>query len=153
MKVGTTNWEQGKIRAGFTVLEVLAALVILGVLAFFVSGRLGNIGADVVAEQAIMRSHLRFAQALAIANNTAQWSVFLDAGSYTLRRDGQPAPINLPDESSPTRLLDPGVTVVSGGGEVSFNQYGAPAQDVTITLSDGNVNRNVRILGFTGLIP
>lgn len=139
--------------AGFSLIEGLVVLTLLGLLA--VSIRVGsrNLHAELAAETGVLRGHLRFAQAMAMANNTAVWSLDVTAGAYTLWRDGQPAPLNLPDEPAPGRILPPGVRIVQGLGHHAFNEWGDPGQDVIIVLSDGQHQQQVSILGFTGLIP
>ncbi len=139
-------------RSGFTLIEVTAVLVIVAVLCVLVMAGWTRTPAQVVAEAGILRSHLRFSQGMAMANNTATWSVMISGGSYTLLKDGQPSPINLPDETSPTHTLSGGVRIVGGTGVHEFCEWGCPGVNTVITLSDGRHQEHVRILGFTGLI-
>lgn len=109
--------------------------------------------AAVVAEAGLLRTNLRFLQSLAMANNTANWSVLITSDSYGLLRNGQPSPINLPDAPAPERRLADGVSIVQGMGVISFNEWGDPGQDYIIVLTDGDSSQQVTITGFTGLIP
>lgn len=140
-------------RIGFTLIEMIASLLLIGILAAVVVSRRVNLVAGPVSEADIMRSHLRFVQSLAIANNTSAWTVLVGGQSYQLRRNGQPASIILPGESSATHVLPAGVQVTGGTGTLAFNSLGAPASTVTITLSDGERTETVTVTGFTGLIP
>ena len=140
-------------RDGFSLIEAIAVLVILSILAVFVMVGIRDTHADVVAEAGLLRTQLRFVQSLAMANNTANWSVQITSGSYGLLRNGQPSPINLPDAPAPQRQLAEGVSIVQGVGVIAFNEWGDPGQDYTIVLTDGGVSQQVAVFGFTGLIP
>ncbi len=138
---------------GFSLVETVVVLVLLGAVAVSVISRSSDLQAALAAETNVLRGHLRFAQGLAMANNTANWSVQFNSSSYTLLRDGKLSPINLPDESNPVRLLSEGVRIVEGTGGFTFNEWGDPGRDIRITLSDGKHQRSIFIYGFTGLIP
>ena len=140
-------------RSGFTFLEVVATLVLLAILTVVVMVGIRNTHASVAAEANILRAHLRFSQAMAMANNTSDWSVLITDSSYTLHRDGLPSPINLPNENSPTHLLPAGVRIVGGAGLHSICEWGCPGGTVVITLSDGSHQQSVTLMGGTGLIP
>jgi prepilin-type N-terminal cleavage/methylation domain-containing protein len=140
----------GWMRSGFTLVEVVATLVVLSILAVVITAGM-HTPASVVAEAGILRAHLGFAQSLAMANNTATWSVQFSGNAYTLLRDGQPAPIRWPGEPSATHVLGRGVG--STAGTVSLDRWGAPAATFTATLTDGRYTESVTITGFTGLIP
>ena len=139
-------------RAGFSLVEVIVVLVILAVLAVALVAGL-DAHASVVVEADILRSYLGYVQSLAMANNTATWGVAFSGGSYTLLRDGNPAPIFWPDAATATYALPAGVAIVSGAGVVTFDEYGAPAATHVVTFSDGEQQQQVSITGFTGLVP
>ena len=139
-------------RAGFSLVEVIVVLVILAVLAVALVAGL-DAHASVVVEADILRSYLGYVQSLAMANNTATWGVAFSGGSYTLLRDGNPAPIFWPDAATATYALPAGVTIISGTGEVTLDEYGAPAATHVVTFSDGEQQQQVSITGFTGLVP
>lgn len=139
-------------RAGFSLVEVIVVLVILAVLAVALVAGL-DAHASVVVEADILRSYLGYVQSLAMANNTATWGVAFSGGSYTLLRDGNPAPIFWPDAATATYALPAGVAIVSGAGVVTFDDNGAPAATHVVTFSDGAQQQQVSITGFTGLVP
>lgn len=139
---------------GFTLLEIVVVLVVLGVVVgiAMVAG-LDTTSASVVAEADILRAHLGFVQSLAMANNTADWSILFSSGFYSLRRDGLASPVNFPGESSTTHQLMAGVNIVGGLGTLDFDQWGAPAATYTVAFSDGSHQEQVSITGGTGLVP
>jgi len=140
-------------RSGFTLIEVILVLLVLGVLAAVVIPRVGNLGDDVRAEAERLRANLRYAQSLAMTGNTADWSVLISPQSYQLQRNGQPAPVNWPGGNAPLRVLAGGVTITGGAGVLAFDHLGAPPATVSIVLSDGARTATVTVLGFTGLVP
>jgi prepilin-type N-terminal cleavage/methylation domain-containing protein len=141
-----------KATAGFTFIEVICTLMILAVLAVTVSaGRWTP--AAVISEAHILRAHLRYVQSLAMANNTAQWSVLFDSDQYTLQRDGAPAPVPFPNENAAVHALPSDVFLTQGQGELVFDSWGAPSNNYAVTLSDGTFTRQIQVVGFTGLIP
>ena len=140
-------------KQGFTGIEMIAVLVVLGIFAVVLAAGL-DVHASVAVEADILRSHLGYAQSLAMANNTADWSVSFGGNAYTLVCT--PTPDHLPpwpNESSSTHALPAGVTLVSGAGVVAFDEWGAPAATHTLVLSDGTQQQPVTITGFTGLVP
>ena len=105
---------------------------------------------DAFAEAAIVRSHLRFAQSLAMSHTSERWSVSLTPKSYTLFENGLPSAVRLPDEGSATHNLPDGVAITTGVGEVRFDEWGSPGPD-TLTIS---VNTEaITVTGLTGFIP
>lgn len=139
-------------RRGFTLIETVAMLVVMAVLAVCVMAGM-HVPASVPVEADILRSHLGYAQSLAMANNVAVWSVDFHGSSYVLRRDGGTSPVSWPGESSATHALGGGVAIGAGTGTLVFNEWGAPAATYVVTLSDGEQTRSVSVVGFTGMIP
>lgn len=143
----------GSRAAGFTFMEIIAVLAIMGVLVAMISA--GHIvRASVPAEAAMLKAHLRYVQSLAVANNTVRWSVRLGEHDYELMRDGVASPISFPGENAARHDLPDGVHIIAGaGGVIEFDGWGAPVLSHVITLSDGVLSRSVQVIGFTGLIP
>ncbi len=138
---------------GFTLMETIATLVVIAIMAVVFAAAASRTGAEVASEAAILRGHLRFAQAMAMANNTIVWSVQVDGAGYTLQRDGAPSVLHLPDENSPTHVLARRVSIAQGTGVLTFNEWGECDLPRTIVLGDGETQQSVTILEGTGLIP
>ena len=139
---------------GFTLIELIAVLVVITVLATVLLQRGSSNSAEVAAELGILKNHLRFAQALAMNNNTATWSVNLSTSGYQLWRDGATAPMNLPGENSATHNFNPNVSLTPGNLLLTYDEWGSPgAADVTLTLNSGAYASSLTIIRFTGLIP
>ena len=150
MKTGRIHEQHWK--AGFSLIEAVAVLVVLAVLALFIAVGSRGSQAALAADAEILRSHLRFTQALAMANNTCTWGISITEQGYTLQQDGDPSPINLPGENTPSRSLSPNVRIVQGTGIHEFCPWGCPGTAMNITLSDGQRNEHVTVTSFTGLV-
>ena len=135
---------------GFTMIEVLAVLLVLAVIMTVILTRTPSIERDAYAQAAVIRSHLRFAQSLAMGDNTENWGITFTPHSYTLLLNGSPAGIALPNDSSSTHNLPDGVSITNGIGTVLFDEWGSPGSDsITITVD----TESIVIARLTGFIP
>ena len=136
--------------AGFTMIEVLAVLLVLAVVMTVILTRTPSVERGAYSQAAIVRSHLRFAQSLAMENNTESWGISFTPNSYTLFMNGSPAAIAFPNDNSSTHNLPNGVTITGGIGTVLFDEWGSPGPDtVTITIN----GEAITISRMTGFIP
>ena len=131
---------------GFTLIEAIAVLVILGIIAAVAVSRGLSTNNDLIPQADIVKSHLRFAQLKALADDVkddgtaASWGIAFEAtgNSYTLYNNGTVASINLPGENGNTHTFPTGVTVTTPV-TVTFDSWGSPGADITITLNQGGV--------------
>lgn len=139
---------------GFTLIEVIAVLVIIGILAAVAAVKTTATNFNLVAEANNLKVQLRFAQLKALQDDTASWGITINTNSYTLIcSDGsRPLPF-LPSENSATHLFPTVVTVTSGTGTIQFDKWGSPGTtDQPITLSDGTNTVSLTIQAHTGFI-
>ena len=125
-------------------------MIVLAVVMTVILSRTPAVEREAYAEAAIIRSHLRFAQSLAMSNNTDSWGISFTSNSYTLFQNGLPAAVNLPNDSSSTHNLPAGVSITSGVGTVLFDPWGSPGPDtlnLTVNTEAISVHRH------TGFIP
>ena len=135
---------------GFTMIEVLAVLLVLAVIMTVILTRTPSIERDAYAQAAVIRSHLRFAQSLAMGNNTESWGLTFTPRSYTLLLNGSPADLPLPNDTSSTHNLPDSVSIMDGIGTVLFDEWGSPGPDsITITVN----TESIVIARLTGFIP
>jgi prepilin-type N-terminal cleavage/methylation domain-containing protein len=139
---------------GFTLIEVIAVLIILGIIAAVAVSRVGSNQNDLIPQADIVKTHLRFAQLKALADDstsTSTWGIAFSGSSYTLQNNGAPASINLPGASDGTiHRFPPGVT--AAGTTVTFDSWGNPGAEITITLSQGGVSKAFKVNNITGYI-
>ncbi len=147
---------------GFTMLEVLIVLIVLGVIIAVTVNRVSTSGNELITETDLLKSNLRFAQLKALTNNNdddTRWRINFSGTSYTLvklLKDGSTdasANTNFPSDNSPTHQLTAGVTVTSPTS-VTYNFRGEPGTtDITVQLKQGNNSAGFTITRTTGFIP
>jgi len=151
-------------RSGFTIIEIVAVLLLLGVLAAGAVSVLPRSDAGLITEADRLGTHLRYAQIRALAD-TYQWRLaFIDAQTYQLGPVVVPgagfAPAIVPGTGATQRTLTAGVTT-SPATVIRFDSWGRPLSDAgiplganqTITLTEGGRNATITIRAGTGLIP
>ena len=149
-----------KHQRGFTLIEVIAVLVIIAVLAAVVISRMTSPSSfGLVSETDILKGHLRYAQYRAMSH-TERWGISFSTGSYSLVSPTATTS-KLPNEDSSTHTLTSGITITGAEPAVHFNERGSPVGDgdalltaeTEIVLSDGSTERRVKITQNTGFIP
>ncbi|MYL85281.1 prepilin-type N-terminal cleavage/methylation domain-containing protein [Desulfovibrio aerotolerans] len=152
---------------GFTLIEVIAVLVLLGIIGIYATNRMGNDQFKAIAEADALRAALRYAQARAMAD-IYTWGISLSAGSYQLVEDN-PSVANapLPGGGGTTRTMPSGVTL-GGAALILFDWRGQPVtshitaiggtasaatanQNITVTASAST--ETVTVTPYTGFIP
>lgn len=137
---------------GFTMIEIVAVLIILGIIAAVAISRGLSVN-DVTAQSEVetLKGHLRFAQSRAMNElSPVKWGIQANGSSYTLVRNLNgdnttfDSPSHLPGESSAIHT-----TTLSGAGSgtVLFDDWGNPTVTV-ITF----VGRSISITPNTGFI-
>ena len=136
---------------GFTVIEVIAVLIIIGIVAAITVGGLSS-QAELTSQADIVKSHLRFAQLKALQDDTASWGIAFTASSYSLYSNEAPATINFPGENSGSHSF-PSVVTVTNPSTIKFDQWGSPGnENVLLTLRQGADTKTIIITADTGYI-
>ena len=152
---------------GFTLIEVVAVLVVLGMLVFMVGRRVNTINSGAVAEADVLKAALRYAQARAMAD-IYTWGISLNAGGYQLVEDNPGVTgATLPGQGGASHTMPSGVTL-GGAGLILFDWRGQPVtgnitaiggtaaaasayQNITVTAS--TATETVVVTPYTGFIP
>jgi prepilin-type N-terminal cleavage/methylation domain-containing protein len=109
---------------GFTMMEIIAVIVILGIITAVAIPRFTKSRTDDLAAANTLKAHLRYAQLRAMGD-IVPWGIEIEADRYTLVRwddkndNFDDAPVNLPGENSKTKVLDK--STISNTGTVSFS--------------------------------
>ncbi|MDF1615442.1 pilus assembly FimT family protein [Desulfurivibrio dismutans] len=148
---------------GFTLVEVIAVLIIIGILAAVAASRVGDNQSRVVAAADKLKVHLRHAQLRAMHSDTS-WGVHNSSSSYWLYSgdDITSRSVFLGEEAD-TVPLPAGVSV-SGFTNLSFDAWGRPYNgvdpasgslldsDQAVTVGNGHTV-TITITRETGFIP
>lgn len=141
---------------GFTMLEVIAVLVLLGILSAMAIGKIGGTRGEARAVADTLKTHLRQAQIRAMHSDLT-WGIQATSSSYWLfslkKDDGTVTKAIFLGENSDTITLPTGVTVTSF--TLSFDEWGTPSAILPITVSDGDnsFTITITITPNTGFIP
>jgi len=151
---------------GFTMLEVVIILIVMGIIGVIVISRLWGTDVNLIAQTEVVKSHLRYAQSRAM-NTDVIWGINLTGSTYSLFKNGSTAnKVILPAEDSDTRSLPSGITVETA--IISFDSWGIPHTDAAatdgqelaagdseeeITISSGGDTKTITITPNTGFIP
>ncbi len=149
-------------KSGFTLIEVIVVLIILGVTATFVAIKATDHNSELIAQTEILKSHLRYAQMKSMSSN-AVWGVSASGNSYCLFTNGSTGTKRqLPgEEGLDVDLSVHGLSVTDF--TYSFGTWGSPCTDAVasarltlaanITVSEGGISKTITINPYTGFIP
>jgi prepilin-type N-terminal cleavage/methylation domain-containing protein len=133
--------------AGFTLVELVAVLLLLAVLAAVVVTRAGNSMNRVPGTAESLVQNLAYARSRAMST-TNTWTLAYGVAGVSLARDGAAVPLPDPD----TATVPAGVTISGGDGSVTFDAFGAPDGQKAISVTDGTSTMTVTVWAETGMI-
>jgi len=135
--------------SGMTLVEVIAVLVIIGILAVVVLPKIDfgstSSTASVYGAAYMVASDIRYAQEWAMANRTSKTVTFTSGSStYTF---------NPTSGLDPSGRLPSGVTI-SSNFTVTFNSLGEPTTGGggSVTVSVGGQTRTIAVVNYTGKV-
>ena len=133
-------------KGGFTLIEVLAVILLIGVLTAVAVVKLSNTHSDLISTRDRLMQTIGYVRSRALSS-TNTW-VFSYGSSNSITRNGVVQ--QLPDDGiggAPS-----GITISSGS--VSFDTWGSPgSSDITITLTDSSgETKSIKIYAETGYV-
>ncbi len=154
-----------KNKSGFTAIELIAIMVVMGIISAFVIGRATDNEPELIAQKEVLKVQLRYAQSRAM-NSTSNYGIETDGNIYWLFRynvTSGDVRVNFPGESANHIDLSAiGLSLsMEDGNIVSFDSEGIPylaysgtqqTLDRTLTLSSGTDTESIIITKNTGFI-
>jgi MSHA pilin protein MshC len=143
---------------GFTLIEVIAVLIIIAIITAVAVSRVMSTQNNLIQQVDIVKTHLRFAQLKALNDDVNTWSIAFTSNSYSLSCTGSNCPSSspsLPSESSSSHSFPTSVTVTSitPSATVTFDRWGSPGgAAVGINLNQGSQTITVTVAANTGYI-
>jgi len=144
---------------GFTLIELIMVIVLLGALSFFAAPRFFQKSAfDSLAFEQELKTAIRFAQKLSIASG-CEVQVALTANSYALYYPDTSCnppdafganPVQHPLQSNSYADVAPGGVTIAGFGNFYYDNLGAPSAAGTITVDPGG--RQITVMPLTGYV-
>jgi prepilin-type N-terminal cleavage/methylation domain-containing protein len=141
---------------GFTIIEVISVLLILGIVSAVVVSRIDNLDSyDLSSQVEVVKNHLRYAQSRAMGSANP-WGIHFDSATtyYLFQGENPTTQISLPGENS--SLVDLAgknsklIITPPNPDRITFDEFGSPGTN-TITISTNG--GNIVITRYTGFIP
>jgi prepilin-type N-terminal cleavage/methylation domain-containing protein len=159
--------------SGFTIVEMIVVLLLMGILAATVLGRGVSTGTlDLNSATEKLRNQIRYAQAQAMKRSDTVWGVKSSGSEYWVFRNTNPdIPANefrVPGGDYPAtgnRISETNLGAAATDFTIFFDRIGKPytaytsptvntalSSSLTITLSSGSESRAIRITPETGFV-
>jgi len=145
--------EKIKNQRGFTMIEVISVLIIIGIIAAVAIIRMTNTsGYDLVSQVEVIKGHLRLAQSRAMGTGSP-WGINFDTATtyYLFQGIDSNTPIVLVGEKGDTiDLTEKKSSLTVTPTRVTFDAYGSPGSNTINLVTNAG---NITITGNTGFIP
>ena len=153
-----------KNNLGFTIIEIVAVLIVMSIITAFAVGRVADNKPELIAQKEVLKVHLRYAQSRAM-NSNDNYGIETDGNTYRLFRVSNANIIRFPGEKLDyidLAALGLSLSMTTPlGNVVFFDSRGIPytdnsgilqVGDRTLTLSSGTDNESITITPNTGFI-
>jgi prepilin-type N-terminal cleavage/methylation domain-containing protein len=128
-------------RAGYTLMEVIAVLVIAGFMVAVASSRFSNLNANAVADGETLKSQIRYIRTRALAD-IYTWQLTVAGKTCTVTR-------NSPVAQTYTVTFD---TTGVAAGTITFNNRGEPSGTLSFAVTNYPASP-VTVTTETGMVP
>lgn len=157
------QWRQGLLgrnQSGFTLVELMIVVVLLSILAIFVTQNTSGLqGVNLGAASKKMQSDLRYAQNLAMTTGDSHGLQVLGPTTYRIYNVVTNAVVESPYDHEPMTenfvedYLGVNVDVADQAVDIRFNAYGQPTTGAeTIQLEIGSDAMSVQVTATSGFV-
>ncbi len=133
---------------GFTLIEIVSVILILGIIAAVAVPSFDRSGIDVGTWASTIETDIRYAQELAMSRNPAS---------------GSPITINFIASTNSYSIVDPsgvfsdvlrelGATTIVNSIPISFNRFGEAVQFGTVQITTGGSTQSITVEQYTGRV-
>lgn len=139
---------------GFTIVELVAAMFVLGILAVTAATKSFLNEKDLDAVARMMRSNLQLAQDLAMTNGSTYGFHLRGATEYEIYEGTPGTPATNPQDNRPFVVQISPIQFVGTPADLPFLKTGRPdiAADATIALVGGGGTRTITVQQDTGFV-
>lgn len=144
---------------GFTIIEIVAVLLIVGIVSAVVVSRItSTTQVDLASQVEVVKGHLRYAQSRAMNSDTVWGIHFASATTYYLfQGTGSTTPVQLFGEENATVSLTAkgsSLTITPPEGKrVAFDSFGRPNPGITENIVIKTSGNDIIVTKNTGFIP
>lgn len=146
--------KSGRYDRGFTIIEIIVVLIVLGILTAVIISRGSSTATYTLrSEVDVIKTHIRYAQARAM-NTSTVWGIrFRNSNTayflyrYVAGQNMWKNRVILPGEASAVVRLPSGMTLAfdSNGRVVSFDSWGVPYRNRAATRKQDGDWRNINV--------
>jgi len=141
----------GTASHGFTLIEVITVLLIIGILSAVIVARGTTLNNDAAARASELRAQLRYLQLRAMKNSTTYLVLKCDGADYWAYNSADADKhLPLPGESS-TKVSLTGKEMTMGGFIISFDRFGIPYSGSPQVKLTANATINLAVSFTCGL--
>lgn len=120
-----------KKQYGFTTIEIILVLMLISIISIAVIGKRPDLDAEAAGGRAVIKSHIRYSQVLAMKSNTV-CGIQFNGSAYWLFRNGSLSDKIILPNNNDTDLSIPSA-LGSTSESIYFDLWGSPYSDAALT--------------------
>jgi prepilin-type N-terminal cleavage/methylation domain-containing protein len=115
---------------GFTFIEIIAVILLIGIISVIVVSRNQNLGAEALGQREVIKNHIRYAQLMAMKSNTACGVQFAGSSYAVFRNNSTADKIILPNKENTDLSIS--ADLGSANETIYFDLWGIPYSDAVL---------------------
>lgn len=120
-----------KQKYGFSLIEVILVLLLVGILGSLVVSRMTNVDVKAAGGRAVIKNHIRYSQLMAMKSNKV-CGIDFNGSTYSIFRNGSTLDtIVLPNNGTTVYPIES--TIGTATETIYFDSWGTPYSNITLT--------------------